>query len=95
MGWIKRLFIVILLLAVFSYGVFFTIENATTVPLNLIWIELDNQRVSVWLLASFCSGLLLGLLLNIWSFTKLKTRQVGLKRQVEKQSLAIADNVSK
>ena len=95
MRWIKRLVLIVLLAAVFLYGVSFTLQNTATVSLNLLWVQLDSQPISRWLLLSFCSGLLIGLLVNLWALTKLKAQQVGLKRQLGKQqSVAIAEGSS-
>jgi len=86
MRWIKRLLVLLIILAVFAFALFFTVQNTATVPLDLIWLQLEAQPISQWLLASFCVGALFGFLFNLWALAKLKARQMGLQRDLAKQT---------
>ena len=90
MGWVKRLVTVVLAITVFVWGVLFSAENTTEVTLNLVFVELPNARVSLWIVGSFVVGGLLGLVFSLLLIGRLKIRTVRLKRQLAKSHEQLA-----
>ena len=62
------------LLVVFAASVTFTYYNSTPVVIGIGSWQLPPQPVSVWIIAAFVSGGLLGLLLGLGLFRNLKSR---------------------
>ncbi len=62
------------LLLVFAASVTFTYYNSTPVTIGIGSWQLQPQPVSVWIIAAFVSGGLLGLLLGLGLFRNLKSR---------------------
>ncbi len=51
-------------LLVLLLGVLFTIHNTDKVSIDLIWIQLPEASLSIWLIGFFAAGTLLGMLLT-------------------------------
>lgn len=51
-------------LLVLLTGVLFTIHNTAKVSIDLIWLELPEASLSLWLIGFFVAGTLLGVLLT-------------------------------
>lgn len=94
MKWIKRIFVFIVMITVFLWGLMFTNENVQQAPLNLIFIALPEMSISVWVAGGFVIGGVLGLLFSLFLLGRLKARQVGLARQLARcqQELAQLKN---
>jgi uncharacterized membrane protein YciS (DUF1049 family) len=82
MKWIKRIFVFIVMIAVFLWGLMFTNENVQQVPLNLIFIAFPEMSISVLVAGSFVIGGVLGLLFSFFILGQLKARQIGLSRKL-------------
>lgn len=51
-------------LLVLLLGVLFTIHNTDKVSIDLIWIQLPEASLSLWLIGFFVAGTLLGVILT-------------------------------
>jgi len=84
MKWLKRVCILVLLVAAFFWGMLFTSENTAQVALNLVFWQLNPASVSLWVILGFAAGGLLGLTLSLLLVTKLRA---GLHRAERRAQL--------
>jgi len=84
MKWLKRMCVLVLLVAAFFWGMLFTSENTAQVALNLVFWELNPASVSLWVILGFAVGGLLGLTLSLLLVTKLRA---GLHRAERRAQL--------
>lgn len=82
MRWIKSLLLIVVLLLVLAVGLLFTIENDVVVPLNILIMELPEQRLSTWLILSFFAGGMLGMLAASLAMARLQASRLVLKRKL-------------
>ncbi len=96
MKWIKRILVLVILLVVFVWGLMFTSENTQQTPLNLVFTTLPEMSISVWVVAGFVVGGILGLSFSLLLLGQLKARQLSLNRQLTRcqQELAQSKNKS-
>ena len=83
MRWVQRLLIAILLLLVLVFGLLFSLQNAQSVPLDLLALQLRERPLAVWLLAAFALGGLAGLLAGSVALIKLQANRYRLRRRLE------------
>ncbi len=79
---VKCLLLLLLVVAVLVAGMLFSIENTIRVPLNLVVLQLEEQRLSVWLLIFFAVGGALGIAASSVSIMRLRTEQHLLRRKL-------------
>lgn len=79
---VKGLLLLLLVVAVLVAGMLFSIENSIRVPLNLVVLQLEEQRLSVWLLIFFAVGGALGIAVSSVSIMRLRTEQHLLRRKL-------------
>jgi len=85
MRWLKGLILAIILLAVLIIGILFATNNQQALPLNLIWVELPEASLSVWLLASLAVGVVLGMLAMSGVYLRLRTMLTRSQRHNQQQ----------
>ncbi|SFU72760.1 lipopolysaccharide assembly protein LapA domain-containing protein [Halomonas korlensis] len=85
MRWLKGLILAIILLAVLLVGILFAVNNQQALPLNLIWLELPEASLSVWLLASLTVGVLLGMVAMSGVYLRLRTLLTRAQRHNHQQ----------
>lgn len=85
MRWLKGLILAIILLAVLLIGILFAVNNQQALPLNLIWLELPEASLSVWLLASLTAGVLLGMIAMSGVYLRLRTMLTRAQRHNQQQ----------
>lgn len=80
---IKLLIAIAIALLVILIGVLFTIHNTTRVDIDLIWFQLPEASLSLWLVSAFALGILVGVVLTSFrNFTlRLKVNQAGRKQR--------------
>jgi putative membrane protein len=83
MRWIRRALIAILLLLVLAFGLLFSLQNAQSVPLDLLALQLRERPIAVWLLAAFALGGLGGLAASSIALVKLQANRYRLRRRLE------------
>lgn len=72
----------ILLLLVLVFGVYFTLQNPVTVPLDLLWVQFAPRPLAWWVLSAFALGGLLGLIVGSLALVRIKNQQLLLKRRL-------------
>lgn len=72
MKWLKRIFVLVLLVATFFWGMLFTSENTAQIALNLVFWQSNPASMSLWVILGFAAGGLVGLALSILLLTKLR-----------------------
>ena len=81
MQWLRQGLALILTTVAVAVGALFALQNAQTVPLDLIVIELSPQPIAIWVLLALASGVLIGLSVR----SSLALRRVVTIRQLKKQ----------
>lgn len=71
-------------LLVLLAGILFAIHNTTKVSIDLIWIELPEASLSLWLIGFFVVGTLLGALLTSTRSLVLSARLSSTSRKKRK-----------
>lgn len=91
---LKRWLIGLILIAVLLVGMLFSFQNTATAPLDLFIVQLDEQRVSLWILLSFAVGGVSGLLISSSTLIRLKSQTLLLRRKLDKarKDLAVLSN---
>jgi len=79
---VKTLIIALLVLFVIMVGVTFSIHNTEKVVIDLIFIQLPEASLSLWLIAAFVLGGFIGVILSVFTILVLKTRLGSAKRKV-------------
>lgn len=82
MNWLKNLITIVLGLIVIGVGILFTIHNTDRVSIDLVFFQLPEASLSLWLIATFVLGALCGILLSIVAILSLKTRLRSSQRKV-------------
>lgn len=83
MRWLRRLLAVVLLMLVLVFGLLFSLQNAQSVPLDLLVLQLQARPLAVWLLATFACGGLIGLLVGSVALLRLQASRYRLRRRLE------------
>jgi uncharacterized integral membrane protein len=81
-NWLKNLITIVLGLIVIGIGILFTIHNTDQVAIDLVFFQLPEASVSLWLIAAFVLGALCGILLSTLVILSLKTRLRSSQRKV-------------
>ncbi|MEZ5524751.1 MAG: lipopolysaccharide assembly protein LapA domain-containing protein [Pseudomonadales bacterium] len=84
MNWLKRIFILLVLAAVFLWGMLFTTENTAEVPLNLVFWQGPSTSVSLWVILAFAAGGVLGLGLSLLLLARLRAGMLRAERRAER-----------
>ena len=71
-------------LLVLLLGVLFTIHNTDKVSIDLIWLQLPEASLSLWLIGFFVAGTLLGMILTSTRSLMLRARLSSTNRKQRK-----------
>ncbi|ANG61911.1 hypothetical protein A8C75_05035 [Marinobacterium aestuarii] len=82
MRWLRTLLLVVLCLVVLFVGILFTIHNTDKVSIDLILVQLPQASLSLWLIAAFVCGGILGILLSSVAVLGLKTRLRSARKRL-------------
>mgnify|MGYP001078007568 CR=1 FL=1 len=82
MNWLKNLLTIVLGLIVIGVGILFTIHNTDQVGIDLVFVQLPQASLSLWLIATFVLGAVCGITLSILTILSLKTRLNSSQRKV-------------
>lgn len=85
MSLIKRWLGFLVLLCVLLFGIFFSVQNDTPVPLDLLMLQLPEQAVALWILLAFALGGILGLAITSVTVMRLRSRNALLQRRLDKR----------
>jgi len=80
--WLRTLLLIILCLVFLFVGMLFTIHNTDKVSIDLILVTLPQASLSLWLIAAFVCGGVLGLLLSSVAILGLKTRLRSARKRL-------------
>jgi putative membrane protein len=81
---LKRWLAYLLLLLVLCFGVLFSVQNTQTAALDLLLIQLPEQRIAFWVLLAFALGGVVGILISAVAMLQLKSRSLLLERKLAK-----------
>lgn len=90
MGLLKKLLFVLFLLALIFFGAAFSVENDAAVPLDLLFVQLPELRVSLWIVGAFIAGGGVGLLICSLRVLQIKAQHQGACRKLAKLEKEIA-----
>lgn len=82
MRWIKGAILGLLCLFFMFVGIMFTINNTQLVSIDLVLVQLPEASLSLWLVATFILGGVLGMAISVISITLLRTRLRAERRRV-------------
>ncbi|MFW1677532.1 lipopolysaccharide assembly protein LapA domain-containing protein [Pontibacter sp. JAM-7] len=82
MRWLKTLLVVLLGLCVVLAGILFTVNNTERVVVDLLFFQLPEASLSLWLIASFVVGGFLGAILSGLTIIALRTRLGSVRRRL-------------
>ncbi len=91
MRWIRRVLVVVLLLLVLIFGLLVSLQNAQSVPLDLLIFQLQARPIAVWLLATFALGGVLGLLVGSVALLRSQASRYRLRRRLENCEKALSE----
>ena len=90
MNGLKRILLVILLLLVLILGILFSIQNSALISLDLLLVELPEQRLALWVLLAFAVGGVIGMLISAFAIIRLRSRLLFLQRKLDKHDKELA-----
>ncbi|KXJ55211.1 MAG: putative membrane protein [Neptuniibacter pectenicola] len=82
MRFLKTLILILLCLAVLLIGIMFTIHNTEKVVIDLVFFQLPEASLSIWLIATFLMGGFIGVTLSVMTVWMLKTRLGSARRKI-------------
>ena len=82
MKFIRNLITFILLCGVLLVGMSFAVQNTTPVPLDLLFIQLSERSLALWILMAFAVGGVVGMLTNIGLVLRLRTSLMAANRKL-------------
>lgn len=83
MRWIGRVLVIIVLLLVLAFGLLFSLQNGTRVPLDLLVAQLQERPLAVWLLVAFALGGVIGMVVSSVALIRLQASRFRLRRRLE------------
>lgn len=72
-----------LLIAVAVYGIFFSIYNTGATELHLVFTQLSEQPLALWIWLFFALGGIIGMLISAAAIMRLKTQLLLLRRKLD------------
>lgn len=90
MRWLKMFIVLLISIVVLFVGIMFTIHNTDKVAIDLIFIQLPEASLSLWLIAFFVSGGVLGTILSTFAVIGLKTKLNLSNRRAETANKELA-----
>ena len=83
---IVRITMIIITLLVLCFGVLFAVQNNATAPLDLLILQLPEQRIALWVLLAFAFGGVAGVLVSSVAIIKLRGDLVLLRRKQDRSN---------
>jgi len=80
--WLKMLLVLLLCLVILFVGITFATVNEARVSIDLIFMQLPERSISLWLIAFFVSGGVCGTFLTTFAVLSLKARLSLANRKV-------------
>ena len=79
---LRRLLILLVVAAVLLFATLFSIQNESSAPLDLLIIQLPEQRVTLWILLAFIVGGVIGMATSSLTVMRMKSGQLALRRKL-------------
>ena len=86
MRFLKMIIVFLLSVVILIVGIMFTIHNTEKVSIDLVFLTLPEASLSLWLIAAFVLGGVLGFLLSSVAVVSLKARLMGSRRKINATS---------
>ena len=83
---VKSILLLLLIVAVVVFGLLFSMENTALVPLNILVMELPEQRISTWIILAFFAGGLCGVLSASLLLVRLQASKLRLRRSLRQST---------
>jgi len=80
--WLKSLLVGLLGIVVVLVGILFTVNNTQPVAVDLLFFQLPEASLSLWLIAAFVVGGFLGAILSGLTVIALRTRLGSVRRRL-------------
>jgi len=81
--WLKLLLLLVLCLIILFAGIMFTVYNTQKVSIDLVLFQLPQASLSLWLIAFFVVGGVLGTILSTIVIVSLKTKLSLARRKID------------
>ena len=82
MRFLKKILVVALCFIAFFIGLMMTISNTSSVGIDLVFVQLPDAPLGVWLATVFLAGTVIGVLISSLIVFALRTRVGSLKRKL-------------
>ena len=82
MRFLRNLLTFLLLCGVLLVGMSFAVQNTVPVPLDLLFIQLAERSLALWVLLAFAVGGVIGMLTNIGLVLRLRASLMGANRRL-------------
>lgn len=82
MRWLKRLAVILILALITAYGGLFAVENDTPTAVDLLFFQLPEVPLAIWILLAFAAGGLGGLLAGSVSLVRARSENMLLSRKL-------------
>jgi putative membrane protein len=69
---------------VLVYGVLFSVQNTAQVPLDLLFLQLPEMRLALWIVLAFMVGGLIGIAVSTVGLIRLKSDLVSMRRKLKR-----------
>jgi putative membrane protein len=96
MKFLRNLLVFLFLCSVLLVGMSFAVQNTVAVPLDLLFIQLAERSLALWVLLAFALGGVIGMLTNMGLVLRLRTSLMQARRKLraaEKASAASGTEV--
>ncbi|MBT00146.1 MAG: DUF1049 domain-containing protein [Oceanospirillaceae bacterium] len=81
MSWLKTLIAAVIGLFILVIGILFTVHNTEPVAIDLVFIQLPEMTLSLWLIIAFLLGGVSGVLISSMTILGLRTRLRAAQRK--------------
>ncbi|MFV8817103.1 lipopolysaccharide assembly protein LapA domain-containing protein [Haliea sp. E17] len=82
MTFLRKILLLVVLLAMLSVGVLFAVQNEVLVPLDLLVYRFEAHSLALWLLLAFALGGIFGLLASSLILLRQRTSLGSTRRQL-------------
>lgn len=85
---IRKIVYVLVFLLALVVGMLFVVQNRAEAPLDLLFVQLESQRVALWIVLSLSLGGVLGMLTSMGLVLRLRAALMRANRQLRNDRVA-------